>query len=213
MLYRYNKYHKIKDKEWIDILTSTPCDEAAHRYFFETKCTTFLTYISATMLDNSDCSTILGEFYELLSDNNWYVLRQFKSTNGASLGSYLSRCTVNHILAVKKQEGRLNTVSIDEPQIIKELDYFTEEEEKETLPVWQAFSRLKLRDRITLRMLIIEGKSSMQAAHKIWPHIKSETQDWQTLPPKRVQDTIAAIKRRALLSLSHELRKIYKGLL
>ncbi|MBO7279852.1 MAG: hypothetical protein J6V00_01680, partial [Bacteroidaceae bacterium] len=99
-------------------------------------------------------------------------------------------------------------ISMEHPDIIKELSLFTQDEETEQPPVWEAFSKLNERDQLILRHIVIEGKSALEAADTIWPYVKSDNKDWRTLSPKRVQDTIAMLKKRALLSLSLELKKL-----
>lgn len=203
-----NRYAMLTDGDWVERLTAVPLDQQAHSYFFNVKCSEFLQYISAGIFGNGDIGEIVGEFYELLSKDNWHVLRQYKGLNGASLNSYLSRCAVRHFLAQKKKETRNEVVSIEQPEIIRELNNFTTEDERGNPPVWQAFNRLCERDRIVLHRLVIEGMSTIDAADDIWPYVKSSVRNWRLLPVKRVQDTIAMLKRRALFSLSEELTKL-----
>lgn len=212
MLKKDIDYAQLADSEWVKILTSTPVDEVAHRYFFGTKCRPMLQYIANSLFENKETELLLGEFYILLSQNNWYVIRQFKSLNGASLNSYLTRCSIHHFIKKKKQESPLqhNAIPIETPDICNELNRFTTEEENDNPPVWQAFEQLKERDRIILRYLVIEGKSALEAAEKVWPLIKTTEKDWKKLPVKRVQDTIAILKRRALLALATELQQLIK---
>lgn len=213
MQLKRSSYATIGDDEWIEILTSSPRDERACDYFFNIKCRVFLKYIASTLFCSDGPSTLAGEFYEYLSSDDWRVLRLFTARNGASLGSYLSRCALNHFKAKKIREEKRRTVWIEHPYISEELERFTQEEEHCTPPVWQAYSRLCKRDRDILRLLVIENKSAIEAADEIWPQVKSSTKDWQQLPVKRVQDTIAMLKRRALLALTVELQKAQKGYL
>lgn len=213
MLVKRNKYSKLNDREWIELLLSTPTDERGVNYFFEIKCRDFLRYISSNILYSSDKREILGEFYEFISANDWHVLRLYKGRNEASLGSYLSQCAVRYFTATKNRDKAIIKIDIDSPDIIKELSLFTsEEEEDESLqpPVWKAFAKLNERDQTILRLIIIEDKSALEAADTIWPFVKSDNKDWRSLPSKRVQDTIAMLKRRALLALSLELKNIIK---
>lgn len=206
-----NRCALITDEDWVERLTAVPPDQQAHRYFFDVKCSEFLRYISSGIFGSDDTGEIVSEFYELLSKNEWHVLRQYKKLNGASLSSYLSRCAVRHFLAIRKKEAKNNAFSIEQPDIIKELNSFTTEEEQENPPVWQAFNRLCKRDRDVLHLLVIEGLSTIEAADEIWPYVNSAVKDWHLLPVKRVQDTIAMLKRRALLSLSDELKRLLAG--
>lgn len=212
MLKKDIDYAQLADSEWVKILTSTPADEVALRYFFGTKCRPMLQYIANSLFENEETELLLGEFYILLSQNNWYVIRQFKSLNGASLNSYLTRCSIHHFIKKRKQENPLqhSAIPIETPDICNELNRFTTEEENDNPPVWQAFEQLKERDRIILRYLVIEGKSALEAAEKVWPLIKTTEKDWKKLPVKRVQDTIAILKRRALLALATELQQLIK---
>lgn len=208
MSMRPGKYVQLSDNEWIELLMATPPEESAHRYFFEVKCRTFLQYIASTIFGSDDSREIIGDFYQFLSQDDWHVLRLYKKRNGASLGSYLSRCAVHHFMAIKKREQESRGISMEHPDIIKELSLFTQDEETEQPPVWEAFSKLNERDQLILRHIVIEGKSALEAADTIWAYVKSDNKDWRTLSPKRVQDTIAMLKKRALLSLSLELKKL-----
>ena len=208
MFVEHNKYSRLNDHDWVEILMAIPPVEEAHKYFFNIKCATFLKYISAVIFGSECQRMLLGEFYEFLSKENWKVLRQFQKRNNASLNSYLSRCTINHFIAKKKAENRIYINSIEQADIIEELNRFTQEEQEEMPPVWQAFERLNERDRTILRLLVIEGRNSLEVADEIWKFVKTKNRIWQELPAKRVQDTIAMLKRRALLSLSLELKEI-----
>lgn len=206
LIKQHNKYALLDDNEWAQYLMAVPPIQEAHKYFFNVKCRAFLRYISITLFGNSNTKDILGEFYEFLSKDNWKILRMYSGRNGASLCNYLSHCTINYFMARKKEEEKRRSVPLEQPDIIAELGHFTQEEENEELPVWQAFKRLNERDRKILRLLVIKGKSTLDAADEIWKYVKTENKEWRELPPKRVQDTIAMLKRRALLTLSLELK-------
>lgn len=207
MLQKKVCYTTLSDSEWIERLTAFPPDERACKYFFNIKCRIFLKYIANTIFGSDEPSSLLGDFYEYLSHDNWHVLKKFEARNGASLGSYLSRCAVNYFRAKKQAEDKTCHLQIERLDIITELNLFTQEEETEMPPVWQAYKRLCKRDRDILRLLVIDGKSAIEAADTIWPQVKSATKDWRQLPAKRVQDTLSMLKKRALLALSLELRK------
>lgn len=206
MLVKLNNYAQLDDYELIKCVMATPRIQEAHNYFFNVKCTPILNYISAALFNNEGGSSILGEFYEFVSADNWKVLRMFSKRNGASLSSYLSRCTINYFLAKKKKEEKYKMESIDQLDIVKELDQFTQEEERKMPPVWLAYDQLNKRDQTVLMLLVIEEKSALEVAEIIWQYVNSKNKDWKALPAKRVQDTIAMLKRRALLSLSIELQ-------
>lgn len=206
MLVKLNNYAQLDDYELIKCIMATPRIQEAHNYFFNVKCTPILNYISAALFNNEGGNSILGEFYEFVSADNWKVLRMFSKRNGASLSSYLSRCTINYFLAKKKKEEKYKMESIDQLDIVKELDQFTQEEERKMPPVWLAYDQLNKRDQAVLKLLVIEEKSALEVAEIIWQYVNSKNKDWKALPAKRVQDTIAMLKRRALLSLSIELQ-------
>lgn len=202
-------YARFTDGEWIEKLLTIPPIQSAHYYFFKIKCYSFLKYIAKNIFNTEDTDCILGEFYEFLSQNNWQILKSFRGENNASLSSYLSRCTVRHFISKKKQDNPITSKnSIEMVAITEELDYFIAEEEKNEPPVWKAFARLNERDRKLLRYLVIEGRSATDIADDIWEYVRSIEKDWRKLPVKRVQDTIAMMKKRALLSLLTELKKI-----
>ena len=134
MSMRPGKYVQLSDNEWIELLMATPPEESAHRYFFEVKCRTFLQYIASTIFGSDDSREIIGDFYQFLSQDDWHVLRLYKKRNGASLGSYLSRCAVHHFMAIKKREQESWGISMEHPDIIKELSLFTHDEETDSHP-------------------------------------------------------------------------------
>ncbi len=207
-----SKYANIDDNQWIDILRATPKIDEAHRYFFCEKCKVFLKYISLTIFGSGSTYGILGSFYQFLSYDDWRVLRNYKGRNGASLCSYLSQSAIHHFTAMKRREDAIIRVDLDQLTILQELSQFTIEEKEETPPVWDAFEQLSERDRTILRLLVIEEKSALEAADEIWPYVRSKNKDWRSMPPKRVQDTIAMLKKRAILILSLELKKHHKCL-
>ena len=198
-------YANFTDDEWVEKITSVPSIQPLHRYFFKVKCASFLNYIAINVYN--DClESILGEFYEFISRNNWHVLRNYKKKNNASLSTYLSRCSLYYFIKKKKHDKEAaEFYSLDNEEIIKQLEYMTDEESAPNQRVWEAFSRLNERDRKVLRRLIIEGKTSTDIADEIWPYVNSKEKNWRKLPVKRVQDTIAMMKRRALFELVEEI--------
>lgn len=202
------KYALFSDNEWIDNLLKVPADEEAHEYFFKIKCIGFLKFISTQIYKSDNYEELIGELYVLLSDNDWYILRQFKGKNNAQLYSYLSRCATNHFMSTKKREGKnLFVYPDDDKNIIKELNDMSCEEEYDTTTVMIAYEKLDPRDRDVLQQLVVEGKSSMEAAEKLWPYVNSD-KDWRDMPAKRVQNTIAMIKHRAIIRLATEISRI-----
>ena len=95
-------------------------------------------------------------------------------------------------------------------EIIEQLNNLvTNDEEKEDTVVWQAFARLCERDQKVLQRLIIEGRTTTEIADEMWAYVKSKERNWRNLPIKRVQDTIAMMKRRALFCLIEIMRMQY----
>ena len=93
-------YANITDEEWVKKITSVPSIQPLHRYFFKVKCASFLNYIAINVYN--DCmESILGEFYEFISSNDWHVLRNYKKKNNASLSTYLSRCSLYYFIKKK----------------------------------------------------------------------------------------------------------------
>ena len=211
MQYRiYSMYANITDEEWVEKLLYQPPIQPLHYYFFKVKCSSFLKYIAENVLDADSVESILGEFYEFLSHNNWHVLRNYKKKENASLSTYLSRCTLYYFIRKKKKNENSNVYNLENKEIIEQLNYIaTNEEDKVDTRVWQAFARLRERDKIILQRLIIDGRTSMDIADEIWPYVNSNEKNWRRLPTKRVQDTIAMMKRRALFCLVEEMRKQY----
>ncbi len=205
---KFKIFELLLDEEWIELLTKEPTDEKAHEYFFYVKCAPMLKYISIQIYNSNDFTELIGEFYVLLSKDDWYVLRKFNSKNNATLNSYLSRCAINHFLWKKKQEKKFIQLYTEEnPDISNMLNSLTNEEYIEMPPVMQAYEKLEPRDKDFIRLLILDGKSSLEAADQLWPYVKS-TSNWQDLPVTRVQSTISMIKHRAILRLTTEVNRL-----
>ena len=203
----YSSYANITDEEWIEKLMSIPPIQPLHYYFFKVKCSSFLKYIAENILNLDSPESILGEFYEFLSRNNWHVLRCYKKIGNASLSTYLSRCTLYYFLKEKKKNEEANLYSLENKEILEQLNYLTtNEEDKMDTRVWRAFAKLCERDRKVIRRLIIEGRTTTEIADEIWPYVQGKEKDWRKLPTKRVQDTISMMKRRALFCLIEAMR-------
>ena len=203
------EYALMSDKELIDGLTAVPTNNKLHEYFFKEKCKRFLTYISTTLYNEDDCNVLVGELYEYLSNDNWKILKMWEGKNGCSLNSYLASCSMHYFTSRIKAEKKRNDREIipSTPEIIEYLDHFTAEEENENQPVWEAFNKLKERDRVVLWQLVIKEKDMMEAAPAIWPYINT-TKKIRELTQKHVQSTIAMAKHRALLALLNELKAL-----
>lgn len=208
-MHRTNSFAKLDDKELVEGLTATPINKELHEYFFYIKCKKFLNYISATLYNQCDSKHLVGELYEFLSNDNWSVLRQWKNKNGASLYIYIARCAINHF--TKKEIAEKKRLDIefmpDSTILIEQLGDFTQEEEHEMPPVWEAFHMLNERDQIILRLLVIDEKSMIEAAPHVWKYINSKN-DISNISQKKIQSTIAIAKHRALLALIQNLKKI-----
>ena len=96
-----------------------------------------------------------------------------------------------------------------DPEFINILEHFTAEEEYETQPVWEAYNMLEERERIVLRLLVIEKKSMKVAAPIIWKYIKSK-KSFEETSEKNIQSTISVVKSRAILSLTKKLEELKK---
>ena len=64
-------YENMSDEEWVEKLLVEPPIQAIHHYFFKVKCNPFLQYVATTILKTGDAESIMGEFYEFISNNNW----------------------------------------------------------------------------------------------------------------------------------------------
>ena len=96
------QYDKLTDEEMVQRLMATPTENKLHDYFFSKKCYNFLLYISQTLYNEETIYHLTGEFYEFLSRNDWYVLRNWKKHNDCSLYTYLTRCAINHFTHLVK---------------------------------------------------------------------------------------------------------------
>lgn len=205
---KYKKFLLFTDEDWVDSLTKTMDDETLNEFFFKIKCAPLLKYISLNIYNSENYFDLLGEFYVMLSNNNWYILRQFRKKNNATLYSYLSRCAINHFLAKKRMEKRFLPLYADEnPEIAKMLNSLTNEEYTERPSIMLAYEKLEERDKEFIRLLVLDGKSSLEAADQLWPYVKSSN-DWRDMPVTRVQSTISMIKHRALFHLTTEIKNL-----
>lgn len=208
-MHRKSSFARLDDKELIKALTATPADKELHEFFFYIKCQKFLNYISSTLYNRCDGKHLVGELYEFLSKDDWHVLRLWDNKNGASLYSYIARCSINYFTNKEIAEKKRLNIEFrpDTTELIEKLGYFTQEEESDMPPVWEAFGMLNKRDQTILRLLVIDGMSMMSAAPAIWQYINSKA-CIDELTPKQIQSTIAMVKHRALLALVQNLKKI-----
>jgi len=210
-MYRKSRFAELDDKELIEGLTATPINKELHEYFFCTKCKKFLSYISTTLYNQCDSRHLIGELYEFISNNDWQVLRQWENKNGASLYSYIAKCSINHF--TNKQISNKKRIELEfmpsSTELIEQYGDYTQEEEQEMPPIWEAFHMLNERDQAVLNSLVIDGKSMMEAAPDIWKYIDSR-KPIEELSQKHIQSTMAIIKHRALLSLTQNLDEIMR---
>ncbi len=206
------EYALLSDKELVERLTAIPPEVELQEYFVCERCKNFLKYIACTLYDSNDSTELLGELYEFLSKDNWNLLKSWKNKNGASLYSYIAHCSINHFTRKKVEEKKRNDREFipSTPEIFEQLNAFTDEEEQEKVPVWEAFRMLRERDREVLRHLIIDDKKMLDAAPVIWGHLNSKYK-LEELPPKKVQSIIAMAKHRALLALVENVKKLTRN--
>lgn len=209
MLNRRKEYSLIEDKKLVELLVAKPVDEGLHDYFFNEKCKGFLTYISTSIFHNNDFRIIVGELYEFLSDNDWAVLKKWESKNGASLYSYVAQCSINHFLKKSKEEKKRSEKEFvpDTPEFMEYLCNIIPEEEEEELPVWKAYEMLNDRDREVLKLIVIDGKSTLEASRVLLKYIRTEVTPEKN-NNKRVQCTISMVKHRAQLTLLENLKSL-----
>ena len=204
-----NRFASLTDEEWIDELTKVPANENAHVYFFNVKCAKLLKYISLNVYKSDYYNEILGEFYLLISKDDWRVLRNFENRKNATLYSYLTRCAVNHFITKRKKEIMLEEMhcSIDNYETDESLNNLISEEETDKTQVMTAYNALEPRFKETIQLLVLDGKSSLEAADQLWPYVKSKN-NWRDMPVVRVQNTIAMMKHRAIFELTSEFNKL-----
>lgn len=196
----------MSDNELVEGLMAVPKNDKLHKYFFQEKCKHFLTYISNTLYNGINGSDLVGELYEFLSDDNWKVLRMWRGKNGCSLNSYLSSCSLRYFTSKVKAEQKRCAFEVlpSTPEVIELLNHFTAEEEAEMPPVWEAYNMLNERDRVILRLLVIEGKRMLDAAPEIYSYM-STPYNADEMSQKSVQSNIAMAKHRAIFALANKL--------
>ena len=166
-------------------------------------------YIAKNIMNTDQIEDIVGEFYEFLQKDNWYVLRKYRAENNASLSTYLSRCTLNYFCRQKRKEEKFANMYVYYDDATTQLESLTTIDEgiQMDLPVLQAFESLSERNKTILRLLVIRELSAIEAADTIWQFTRSKERDWHKLPAKRVQSTISMMKQRALYDLLEKLKK------
>ena len=70
-----------------------------------------------------------------------------------------------------------------------------------------AYNALEPRFKETIQLLVLDGKSSIEAADQLWPYVKSKN-NWRDMPVVRVQNTIAMMKHRAIFELTTKLNSM-----
>ena len=203
------KYDLMSDRELVDGLIAVPVNNKLHEYFFKEKCRHFLTYISNTLYNDDNFDMLVGELYEFLSGNNWKILKMWEGKNGCSLNSYLASCSMRYFVGKVKSEKQRRHLEVapSSDEIAFIANCFVTDDDAEYQPVWEAYRMLNDRDRLVLRLLVIEGADTMQAARLIWPYINS-SRDINELSPKHVRSLIAMSKHRALLTLLNNMNKL-----
>lgn len=201
----------MSDRELIERLTAFPADNKLHEYFFNVKCRDLLKYISIAIYNEENSDTIVGEFYEYISNDNWKVLRSWEGKNGCTLYSYLSTCSTRYFVAKRNAEKHRNEVeaSLSIPEIVENINRITADEENEYPPVWEAYKMLNERDRTIIRLLVIEENEIMAVAPDIWRYIRS-SRPYSELTQKQIQSTISMAKHRALLALLENANRLIR---
>ncbi len=199
----------MSDQELVEGLTAQPINNKLHEYFFNVKCKKLLSYISTAVYNDDNSNTIIGEFYEYLSNDNWKVLRNWEGKNDCTLYSYLSKCSVRYFIARKNAENKRNEIekSIDLQKDAELIEHPAADDENNNKLIRKAYKMLSERDRIIIRLLVIEGKDLMEAAPYIWKYINS-SQPYDELTQKQIQSTVSMAKHRAVLTLADNAIKL-----
>lgn len=204
-----SKYDNYDDEKIIKSIIEGS-DKELIDYFFMHKCKSMLTYIAHFVFGNGYYKEVLGEFYVYLSDNNWYVLRQYKKKNNASLNSYLSHCALNYFIAKKKADDKY--INYKTMELFDKSDDIYECNDLAKKAIVMAYKMLKTPYQKALDLLVIKKVSALEAADTLWQYTKHKEVDWRTFPVKKVQDTMAMSKRQACFHLSNKTMKILKEL-
>lgn len=203
------KYALMSDRELVDGLIAVPINNKLHEYFFKEKCRHFLTYISTTLYNEDNFDVLVGELYEFLSNNDWKILKNWEGKNGCSLNSYLASCSMRYFAGKARNEKVRRTFEVapSSDEIADIINYFIADDDAEYQPVWEAYKMLNERDRLVLRLLVIDEVDTMHAARLVWPYINS-SKEIDDLSHKHVRSLIAMAKHRALLTLLNNLNKL-----
>ena len=210
MLRNFDNYRTLSDEDFVRMLTSENANEELQEFFIRKKCSKIIEYISRNIYQSSTPNYIIGEFYEFLSNDNWTLLKSWKKKNGASLISYIARCSTNYFLheAAKEKKRREEVITTGcTPGFLESLGDIADEEPANDIPVWQAYKMLNERDQAILQLLVIEEKNTLDAAPLIWKYIKSQ-QNYDEIPAKRVQCTISMAKHRAQTALLNNIQRL-----
>lgn len=199
-------YRNYTDKECIEALTGEPAPAPEFvKYFFYEKSKSMLQHISKSLYGNDEYRDLVSEYYIYLENNNWYVLRQFKHKNDASLISYLSRCTFNYFVDAKEIRKHEQLLADSIEYIYEDVDH---DKERMFHAISIAYTLLKEPHKKTIELLVLKGMKSLDAADFLWKYTKHKDEDWRALPRKSVQDIIATKKQSACAALSAATFKI-----
>ena len=133
----------------------------------------------------------------------------WKKENNCSLYTYLSTCATHYFTNRVKEEKKRAEIEFV-PQTSEFIEYMNnlsnEENEKEK-SIWDAFNMLKKRDQIVLRAMVIENYNAIDIAPAIWKYTKCK-ESYKNLPAKKIQNSIAMVKHRALLAMFNNFKKL-----
>lgn len=169
---------------------------------------------------------VFGEYYIFISaplDDDripqWKKIQLYKGTD-SKLNSYVTCISCRHFCKIAKKEKETNKKN---SELIDYVDYetllscdcdYSEEESEVTTRMRIAYKRLKDRHKETLRLLIIENLSGLEAFETLKQYITPKPKEGMTSDQikeawtsKQRQDAVALLKGRALEQLKKEFQK------
>lgn len=186
-------------------------------------------YIRSSIYNGDDPRTdmymILSAPFNTSGIPAWHKVSLYSANNGCSLHTYTQLISIRETIKLKKKDNKITRTT----ELLDYFDYQTllnidsqaedaeEDEESKRLKEYRkdrmrrAMDKLKERDQVVLRLLVIEKHSSLDVFDKLIPFINVKYLEGKTkedvinsLSDKQKQDKISVLKTRAIAQLVNQ---------
>ncbi len=183
-------------------------------YYISTLCKSNIDFIAKSIVHRY----VMSEYYMFLcnpiSEENvpqWKKVRGYKAANDCTLKTYTSTIACRHFAKIAKKEKE---EEMRKDELLEFMDYeallvcdkVDDDSDSPTRAVMRkAYSQLLDRDKMVLKLLIIEKKNSLEAFELLKDNIHPRAKDGMTsdevkanMNVKQKQDAVSLLKGRAL---------------